>query len=125
MSLEELCEAVGLAPGRLLGKVAEAMYEFNADVSNLLAAVAHPDVVQASINRALQPKGVEDRKIQFLHSGFLPAPRGSVVNVHAQAAAFASVSSSAVGDEGTALPEFEEATVEGSKIVRRELEGDQ
>ena len=80
MSIEELCEAVGLAPGKLLGKVVEAAFEFNSDVSNLIAAVMHPDVVQASINRALQPKGVEDRRIQFLHSGWLPTTRGSVVN---------------------------------------------
>ena len=47
----------------------------------------HPDVVQASINRALQPQGVEDRRIQLMHSGWLPVPKGSVVNVHGQAAA--------------------------------------
>jgi len=62
-SIEALCEAVGIEPARLLGEVVAAAYRYNQDVSNLVAAVMHPKVVEASINRALAPEGIEDRRL--------------------------------------------------------------
>jgi hypothetical protein len=87
VSLEELCEAVGIRPGKLLGSVVEAAYDFNLDVGNLVAAVAHPRIVQTSIDRALTPDGVEDRRMHFQHTGYLPPPKGTVINNRVIAAA--------------------------------------
>lgn len=108
-----------LAPGRILGKVVEAAFEFNFDVSNFIAAVMHLDVVQASINRALQPHGVEDRRFQFLHSGFIPLPRGSTIQINNSLQARASIN----GKEAGPL-KFEGEMMEFDQIVRGANEGE-
>ncbi len=81
VSLEELCEACGVQPCELVGAVAAAAFKFNADVSTLIAAIAHPKVVEASIDRALEAEGIDDRRMLFAHAGFIPSPRGPTVNV--------------------------------------------
>jgi hypothetical protein len=89
VSLESLCEACEIPPHESLGAVVSAAFKFCYDVSSLIAAVAHPKVVEASIERALRPDGVEDRRMQLLHSGFLPTPRGAQISINAQARAYA------------------------------------
>lgn len=113
-SLEELCDAVGLCHGKLLGSVVEAAYACNMDVSNFVAAVAHPKIVKASIDRALQTNGVEDRRMQFQHSGFLPMPRGPAISV------FTTISVTKPHEDQfeTPLPPFEEDSIEKSKYLR-------
>jgi hypothetical protein len=114
-SLEALCEAVGVEPAKLLGEVVTAAYGYNQDVSNLVAAVMHPKVVQASIDRALEPDGIEDRRFQFQHSGFLPSPRGPAVNEYNSMRPTAAVSV-----ENSGLPRFEDGVIATSRMLRGE-----
>jgi hypothetical protein len=109
-------------------EVMRACMKRNIEMSNIYAGLAHPAVVKRNIKSALLAKGVKDREMFLQHSGWLPLPKGSTVNVNAQAAAGLPPSNVPVGTgigegtERTPLPEFEEMTVEGSKIVRREFE---
>src|SRR5215472_8626566 len=91
-----------------------SQHELGLNVSNLIAALNHPRVVEASIRRALTERGVQDRRMQFLHSGFLRSEGGgggAVFNVCAHAEADAQVFAGAkVVTPG--LPPFETDTVE-------------
>jgi hypothetical protein len=115
-SLEALCEAMGIEPARLLGEVVAAAYQYNQDVSNLVAAVIHPKVVQASIDRALEPEGIDDRRFQFQHSGFLPSPRGPAVNVYNSLRPTVAVNA----PENSGLPRFEDGVIAISSMLRGE-----
>jgi hypothetical protein len=76
-TVEAVRQRAGLKPLELLGIVADmacrrAMYE-----AQIIAAVALPSIVERSIETALTDKGIADRKILFLHSGFLPSTKNS------------------------------------------------
>jgi hypothetical protein len=115
VNLDDLCEAVGIRLGMVVGAVADAAFEYNADVSKLMAAVAHPAVVQATIDSALTPQGVQDRRMLHQHLGFVPTPTGPVFNVSAKAGAMSSV-------EERGLPDFEETVFLVHRILTEEAD---
>jgi len=124
MSLDTIAQAnAKLDVAKIAGVVVETSVKYGINLSNLLAGLAHPRIVQASIKRALEPDGVKDRKIQFLHSGFLPH-EGSVFNVSAAAGAAAQSMRSVKMDGGPGLPPFEVETMERAKLIREEKVGD-
>lgn len=104
VNLNQLCEIKGVDPFHFLGVVAEAAIRFCNNASVLIAALILPEVVQRSIERALTPEGVEDRKMLFQHAGFIPSPKGSEVRLLNQIAVSANIKP--VG--GIDLPSFEE-----------------
>jgi hypothetical protein len=117
VSLDTIAEAnVKFDVAKIAGLVAEASIRYGINISNMLAGLAHPRVVQASIERALEPDGVQDRRMQFLHSGFLPH-EGSVFNVSATAGAAAQSVRSVAVNTGPGLPPFEVETVERAKLI--------
>jgi len=116
-SLEDLCEVCGVEPHELVGAVASAGYRWNADVSTLIAAVAHPQVTQACVERALQADGFRDREMLFKASGILPTPAASSIHILNTAAAKTTTTGA---DSG--LPSFEEDVLTFSEIIRRALE---
>jgi hypothetical protein len=69
--LEDLAASAGLTPGEFFAAVMRAAFEFTDDIAALLVAVALPEVVQASIKRALTNRGFEDRLMLLEQSGFL------------------------------------------------------
>lgn len=81
LPLEAICIAATLTTKRLFELVSGAMFEQSAAESSLIAAVAHPQIVQATIDSALQPEGIEDRKMLHQHRNFLPVPKNNIVNV--------------------------------------------
>ncbi len=92
--------------------LSQILNKFNADVSTLVAAIAHPKGVEASIDRALEAQGVDDRRMLFQHSGFIPTLRGSTVNV---------LNMARVGVQGRLdpnLPTFEEDMMLIEKAAR-------
>jgi hypothetical protein len=116
-SLDQLAQASPeLTISRIAGAVAEAAMQHGMNMSNMIAGMAHPKIVQTSIERALRPDGIQDRKLQFMHSGFLPHEGGSVFNVSASAAAESLTST--VVQTGPALPSFEAETIERTKLIR-------
>jgi hypothetical protein len=61
-----------IGTARVVGLVAEAALAWGwLDAGSIFAALNHEKVVAASVKRALKPDGMIDRRIQFLHSGFL------------------------------------------------------
>ena len=120
VSIDDLCQTAApiLTTARIAGLVVEAAMTWGLNVSNMIAALNAPRVVEASIRRALTASGTQDRKIQFLHSGFMPAaPSGAVFNVSARAEAEAQAFAGAkVVTPG--LPPFEVETLERAKLIR-------
>jgi hypothetical protein len=69
--LEDLCAAAGMTPSEFLGAVVRASFELTNEMTDLLVAAAFPEIVQATVQRARTPRGVEDRRMLFEHIGFL------------------------------------------------------
>jgi hypothetical protein len=107
-SLDDLVEAVGLRPGDVLASAAKAAYDYNSDVSKVLAAVIQPLVVEATIKSALSPGGVADRRMLHQHSGFVPDIAGPSIHAKGQGAA---------EPEACRLPSFEETISEAEDIM--------
>jgi hypothetical protein len=72
-----VCERIGLVPMDLLLAVADAAVRSSMCEAQLSAALALPSIVERSIETALTAEGIADRKLLFLHSGFLPSPKTS------------------------------------------------
>jgi len=111
-SLEDLCEVCGVEPHELVGAVASAAFRWSADVSTLIAAVAHPKVMEACVNRAVQANGFRDREMFFKATGLLPTPAASSIRIFNTAQA-----TTTGADSG--LPSFEEHTLTFSEVIRR------
>ena len=124
LSIDQMCEsAPGISTARIAGLVMESAMTWGLNTGNMIAALNHPEVVEASVARALTASGVQDRRMQFLHSGFLK-PEGATINVsstaHSEAEAAAGT---AVSIDAPGLPPFELETVERANLVR-DIEGE-
>lgn len=93
--------------------------ELNLGLGNVLAANHHPNVVGASIRRAMDPEGHHDRKMQFQHHGFLPRPKGSITSISILNQP--QVTPSSEGSDDGHLPRFEDETLAMRGIARRSL----
>ena len=116
-SLEDLCEVCGVEPHELVGAVAAAAFRWNADISTLIAAVAHPKVMEACVDRALQANGFRDREMFFKASGLLSTPAASSIRIFNTAAARLTTTGAETG-----LPAFEDSTNTFSEIIRNAVE---
>lgn len=81
LSFEEYCGAAGVSSLSVYEKLAGVMAVQSDLTSSILAAAAHPKVLQATIDIAQTEKGHRERKILHTASGFLPRPKGSQTNV--------------------------------------------
>jgi hypothetical protein len=81
LPLDRMAEFAGVSPRLLIEAVAGEAFEQGYSVARLLAGHEFPAVVQSSIKAAKNPLGTKDREMLMLHAGFVPAPRGSVVNI--------------------------------------------
>jgi hypothetical protein len=86
LSLEAVCVGADVSPESMLGAIVVSLRERTLQKSALKAVLAHPEVMDATIQSAqlLGPAGAPDRKV--LHSmpaiGFLPGPQGSQFQVN-------------------------------------------
>jgi hypothetical protein len=62
-SLDQLCQEGGITAGRFLGQMMGLLWRRNLDVATLIVSQAMPEVLQKSIERALEPAGFKDRKM--------------------------------------------------------------
>ncbi len=85
LPIEAFCLAAAVEPPRLLGIIVETAHLHGATMGAMIAAVAHPRIVEVSVQEALKPEGWSDREHNLKHMGFLPTPKGSQVNVNVQA----------------------------------------
>jgi|SRR5688572_20074982 len=94
--LEGLCIDNGLDPSEFLGICTAIAHRFQLDTSSIVASVELEAVVQAGLEQAKRPEGVQDRKLIYEHSTFTPV-RGPGVAVQINNVPSA---------QGAALPEF-------------------
>lgn len=111
--VDDLCAVAGIPPGEFLGKVTQVAFEQNMDLSNLIAAVSQPEVVEYTIQQAQTPEGQKDRELLMKHSGFLPQAKGTEIQILNQIAARANVSESAAS-----LPTHEDDVVDLAEVTR-------
>lgn len=78
---EAFCVAAGVSTDALFGALAEAVLAQTRSESALLAALAHPEVVQATIASAMLPEGGSDRKVLHQAAGFLPMPKTQILSM--------------------------------------------
>ncbi len=81
VDLEIVCQEVKVAVPELLEQLTRIAYCYNFNVGKIINAVNIPDVMKASIGAALQPEGIEDRKLQLGIAGMMPKS-GPLVNVN-------------------------------------------
>lgn len=103
LSFEEYCGAAGVNSIHIYEKLAGVMAMQSDLTSSILAASAHPQVLQATIEIAKTEKGHRERKILHTASGFLPRPKGSQTNV-----TFNNANVSTPGTPPGALPSFDQ-----------------
>jgi hypothetical protein len=118
-SLDMLCTSVDIPPADLLKEVTGIAYELNTDISNFIAAAYQPQVVTAGVKRAMQRDGVDDRRMLYQHSNFIPTNKGTniAIGVNASAQAAAAAKNTVQGDE-SGLPDFETDTIRTIASVR-------
>jgi len=107
---EDLCKAAEILPEDYLSEVTRLMFRVNIDAANLIAAAAHPKVIKRAVIEAQRPEGIQDRRFLMQHSGFLPLPNGTVINVQ-QVNQPEPVPSSV-------LPSFEESVKRNIQVIR-------
>ena len=131
-SFDDVCAAAGISPDALMACLVSTGMKQGVDVGNLVAAALHPDIVRASAESAKRIVGdyveiaQEDRRMQFLHHQFIPVPKGTTINISANAKAAAAASA-----EPT-VPKFAEDARVGEAAVpeflrireRKSIEGE-
>lgn len=127
LTIPDLCAFAEITFAELLGEVVRVAFSHNTDLSNLIAAVNQPKVVQATVDAALKPDGVDDRKVLHQHSGFVPIPKGSSTIVKFQQLINNSREVEP-GDSPNSLPPFENDvvsfnTAQRGKLLPAEVDG--
>lgn len=118
--LEDLCAAVEMAPSEFLAYVVPEIYRRGVDMAQLISAVAHPRIVEASVIAAQMSDGFSDRKLLLEASGFLPQKNGLVINnSNNQTTQTAIV---AGGHAGSGMPSFENRAMDMGKALQEPLE---
>ena len=117
IELESICTTLGVPPYDLLGASVTVGAERQRDETRLIASLAMPKVMRVNIKQAQKPKSIEDRRMFMMATGILPVPRGSTINVAAQANANATNSG-----ESSGLPDFEDSICSFSEVIRNSVD---
>lgn len=117
MDLEELCKAADIPSDEFLGAVLSALWKRSIDIGKLTAIVAHPRIVEATIEAAQGKFGMPDRKMLLDHAGFLPQPKGQTINVGVDARTAVSTTI----EVGKGLPSFEDEGKKLNSAMRTEM----
>lgn len=120
IKLEDLCAAADLTPDAFLGLVIPALHRRNMDISRIVAIMAHPKVVEASVAAAQTTWGSLDRQMLLQQSGFLPSKAGQQINIDNRKQTLVTGSGGKVTAETTqvGLPSFEADAIEGAQVLR-------
>jgi len=117
IKLEDLCAAAGLTPDEFLGLIIPALWRRNLDIGKLIAAMAHPQVVEASIQAAKTQWGGMDRQMLHTASGFLPTKSGSQINIDNRRQVL-NTNGSVKDTSAPGLPSFEQDCIVGAETLR-------
>lgn len=119
LRLEDLCSAADLTPDEFLGAVIPVIYRRNQDISRIIAAMAQPKVLEATIASATTQWGSLDRQMLHQASGFLPTKAGQQIHIdNRKQTLVAGGKVSSVEPGAAGLPSFEQDMIEGSKTLR-------
>lgn len=122
LSIEKACYKANLSMRDLFTSITAVMYEVNVEnFGNMIAALAHPEVVKQSIRQAQKPSGYKDREMLFKHAGFLPLPKGSTININTALLSRVNTGASEANEE-KGLPAFEATTGAVVSAVRGDEE---
>jgi hypothetical protein len=81
--IEAVCLKAGVSPLEILGAIILAAKNLKAQESALMAILAHPEVLEATIQSAKDVKfGMADRKTLHEAIGFLPTKQGSNIAIN-------------------------------------------
>lgn len=81
LPIEAFCLASGVSTLRVLEIITATCVRLGAQAASMIAAVAHPRVVEKTIAMALTDEGHEDRSVLHKATGFLPSPKGAHTNI--------------------------------------------
>lgn len=109
--LEDLCEAAEMSPDEFLAATIPALWKRNVDIGRTIAAISHPAIVEAAIKSATSNgfAAVQDRKMLFDHTGFLPTKAGPSINIDNSHKTLVAGGKSVEISEGLRLPTFNES----------------
>ena len=79
ISIEHVAVAARVPTLRLLEIATSSLVRRGLNVSKIIAATAHPKVVEKTVQMALQDKGIQDRKMLHEATGFLPTNKGGIL----------------------------------------------
>jgi len=121
--LEDLCAAADITPDEFLGLIVPALWRRNIDIGKLMHAMAHPQIVEASIQAAKTTWGTLDRQMLHTTSGFLPTKaNGPMINIDNRKQTV-NANGKVVGVDSGApgLPSFEQDAIEGAEVLRGDV----
>ncbi len=81
LPVEAFCVSAKVSPYRVLELITGIMVRMGAQASTIIAAVNHPRVVQTTVEQALLPEGLGDRRDLHRAVGFLPTAKGSSTTI--------------------------------------------
>ncbi len=124
VALDDICEACGVAPDRILAILVSTAHRFGADLADLIAGATYPQIVHQTVKSATRIGGEfaaiaqKDRELLLQHHKFIPVPGRAavIVNANAQAAAAAAGQPS--------VPSFQDSlsgAIEARRQVQREI----
>jgi hypothetical protein len=95
LPLEAFCVAANVCPSRLTEIAVAAIAKSHVLRGAVIAALAHPDIMETNVIMAQDAQGTEDRMAHFKMVGAMPSAKGAqtVVNVNATASAAADAKS--------------------------------
>ena len=79
---EAIVRRAGLSPGEFIGLVHQTIYDFTGHVGDIKAALAYGRMMDASIARATEKSGTNERKIHFMQRGYLPSSKGVGIQIN-------------------------------------------
>ena len=106
LSFEEYCAAAGVDTVKMLEKLVGVTVTQSDIISGIMAAMAHPQVLQNTIDVAKQAHGHREKKMLFQASGFLPRPKGAQTNITLNQANVTGQKGG--GDSMSSLPSFDQ-----------------
>lgn len=81
--LDDLCEEAGIKPSEAYGWFSRSCFEQCADRLRVQAWMSSADIMQASVERALDvDHGTEERRMIFTALNFLPSPKGTAIQIN-------------------------------------------
>ena len=100
---------------KVFAAASKAAFKYNADVSDMIAMAAMPQIVETSVKSARKEAGrnsFRDRELLLKHSGFVPLPQGSIINIQNSNQAVSNAASNA------GIPDFSDTITETADVVR-------